>query len=238
LFVSTALIRYLKCQPGLGITIASRRLVAAQYADDTQVFLRGIDSLPPFLATMATFGDASGQRLNIAKTKALWLPPPAAVSGTSRGRAVAVQLPTSAHGIRLVTSATVLGIEVGLARPAQQQWDDRISKLQRILGKVVGLPLSIFGRAFCASSYATSTVLYHAEFNEQPSPSQVQRLEQMSSKVIEAGLHPLSHKHGMNPSKRPLNGLLEGFMPCSCPGVRGTEALGHLLGFSRLGPVT
>jgi len=185
LFVATALLRFLKQQSLLGISIhGGPKLVATQYADDTQVFLQDMHRLPAFVRAMRIFGNASGQRLNEAKTKAMWLLNPYPARPL---------LPRTAHGFRLVTTAKVLGIHVGEdAPPAEQQWNERISKLEKVLGKVVGMPLSIFGRAFCSSAYAVSTVLYHAEFSEQPTPQQIHRLTQLIAKVVEAGLHPLS----------------------------------------------
>ncbi len=68
LFVGQALLQLLRAR-GIGIDAAGCRLTALQYADDAQPLLDTTAQVPALLAAMATFGDASGQRLNPAKTK-------------------------------------------------------------------------------------------------------------------------------------------------------------------------
>jgi hypothetical protein len=72
LCVAEALFRFLK-QVGVGVTAFGVPLTCTQFADDTQVYLPSPAAVPAFLAKMQTFADASGQRLNVAKTKILLL---------------------------------------------------------------------------------------------------------------------------------------------------------------------
>lgn len=145
---------------------------------------------------MDIFGRATGQLLNLDKTTAMWLlAPPEAEPDSSKEEvlALAEQFPTNAHGLQLLRSSKVLGIQVGDVQNSDLIWDQRIDKLKSALGNVVRLPLSVFGRAFCTSSYAVSTVLYHAEFSDLPSTAHIARLNQLFAKVVEAGLHPMSN---------------------------------------------
>ncbi len=76
LFVGQALIRFLFAR-GLGIAVAGMRMVGFQSADDLTALLTDSGRLPALMAAMQTFGAASGQHLNPAKTKAMRLGNPA-----------------------------------------------------------------------------------------------------------------------------------------------------------------
>ncbi len=56
---------------GLGITVGGQRIVASQFSDDVQVLLDGPAAVPALLDALRVFGDASGQRLNAAKTQVM-----------------------------------------------------------------------------------------------------------------------------------------------------------------------
>ena len=65
LFVAQALLSWLKAEAptaGLGTDVAGDRLVATQFADDTEVVLGSVAAWPHFAELMRTFGAASGQR--------------------------------------------------------------------------------------------------------------------------------------------------------------------------------
>ena len=68
LFVGEALLRFLKAR-GVGLTVHGTKITATQFADDTQVFLESAAQLPTFLSAMSRMEAASGQQLNINKTK-------------------------------------------------------------------------------------------------------------------------------------------------------------------------
>lgn len=81
LFVAQALLCHLTAH-NFGVVVGGRRITACQFADDTQVYLRGVEEIPRFLQAMQVFKQASGQGLNLLKTlvlpigraarKALW----------------------------------------------------------------------------------------------------------------------------------------------------------------------
>ena len=57
-----------------GININNREFLLSQYADDTQVFLDGSEkSLKEALLILDTFYKMSGLRINVEKTKAIWI---------------------------------------------------------------------------------------------------------------------------------------------------------------------
>jgi hypothetical protein len=70
LFVGQALMQFLQAK-GFGIFVGSRRLTGCQFADDVQVFLQSWQQLPGLITSLQVFRGASGQGLNLTKTKAL-----------------------------------------------------------------------------------------------------------------------------------------------------------------------
>ena len=57
-----------------GITVNNEEFLLGQYADDTFFLLDGTQtSLPQCLDTLELFGECSGLKVNVEKTKAVWL---------------------------------------------------------------------------------------------------------------------------------------------------------------------
>ena len=189
LFVAQALASWLHSRPSLGVVIQDRRYVATEHADDTQVHLRNVDpaTLSDLTAALDVFAAASGQAINLAKSKALLL-----------GSGHALPAPATLSGIPVVSDVTSLGIPHtncpappapaarshryntrSVLRPSDvhehaptaadvSAWAGRLTTATRLLDRVRRLPLSAMGRGLAASAYALSTVLYHAEFTDVP----------------------------------------------------------------------
>ena len=152
LFAGQALLCHLKSR-GIGIDLAHMRFTATQYADDVEPFLPGEGSVPAFLSDMDVYGDATGQRMQPAKSKLL--PIGGGVQGT--GPPVA--------GIQVVSESKALGIIFGCQGGKGMDWGHRMGIVKQRLQKISRIPnLSAFGRAFAVSGYALSTMLYHAQF--------------------------------------------------------------------------
>ena len=134
----------------------------AQYADDAQPLLRNLEqaSVQEFLQAMEVFQRASGQCLNLAKTSLL------PVGELSRVQ----PLPDQIAGIKVVQRATTLGITFSNADDPDQHmnWQPLLERVSASYSKLCRLPLSMFGRAFAASGYGISRILYHAEFSCMP----------------------------------------------------------------------
>ncbi|PNW80320.1 hypothetical protein CHLRE_07g312701v5 [Chlamydomonas reinhardtii] len=95
-------------------------------------------------------------------------------SAAGAGGAVAAPAPPNtvamAHGLRVVSHSRTLGVvfyDLPLGTAAAQGAPS-LSPAIGTLGTLCGLPLTAFGRGFCASSYAVSRVLYHLEFAGLP----------------------------------------------------------------------
>ena len=185
LFVGEALLRFLSRNALYGLPLpGGGRLVAEQFADDTQVYLPHLGLETALLADLATFGRASNQCANVDKTKVLLVGavPPAAA-------------PAPGHtpgGMRLVSEVDALGFTfpsgVGDAAPAGG-WDALLSSAERRLNRLGGQPLSMFGRALAASAYAASKVLQAAEFAAMPE-GVLQRLEAALARYVQCGRTP------------------------------------------------
>lgn len=178
LFVAQALLRFLHAR-GVGIQAAGRTLAALQYADDTEAFLPSTAQVPTFCAAMRTFGDASGQRLNPAKTVLLPI------------GAVPAGLPAEVEGLRVVGAATSLGVTFGADAAPAARWPELLDSVKACYARIASLPkLSVFGRGFASAAYGVSKLLYHAEFAGHPPDDTLQQLARFTAKVVDRGQAP------------------------------------------------
>jgi Reverse transcriptase (RNA-dependent DNA polymerase) len=177
LFVGEALLRFMKAQPELGVVVAGCRRVAAQYADDIDPILKGAEVVPVLLTTMSVFGEASNQHMNMDKTKLLPVgtpphdPPPATIAG-----------------IPVAECATTLGITfhagLGPATP-KRDWQQLLDKVTSKFSTLGRLPLSAFGRAMGATTYALSKIMFYLEHTGLPSPAQMSSLQRALAKLVD-----------------------------------------------------
>ena len=121
LFVAWALSCWLRTVPEVGVWMGAARVCAPQYADDTTPLLRactaqGVEAL---LAALHTFAQASGQRLNTAKSKVLPVGP---------HPLEAAAIPSQLGGVEVAHAAKTLGIlftNEGGGGPGQR-WQQRL----------------------------------------------------------------------------------------------------------------
>ena len=140
------------------------------------------DRVAAFLAAMQTFAAASGQQLSAEKTKILPI-----------GQLPAWQLPPAIHGLQVVQTATVLGLQFASGtQQAQPDWQPRLQLVEQCYTKLAGMGLSAFGRGISSAAYGVSTLLYQAEYGGMPPPADLQRLSSITSKLIDRGLAPTS----------------------------------------------
>jgi exonuclease III len=177
LFVGEALLRFMKAQPQLGVDVAGARCMAAQFADDVDPVLKGVEEVHVLVNTMRTFAQASNQHVNVSKSKLLPVgtPPDA-------------PLPAAIAGIPVAESATTLGITfhagLGSATP-KHDWHGLQEKITSKLNKLGRLPLSVFGRAMGASTYALSKTLFYLEHTGLPTAAQLDVLDKALAKLVD-----------------------------------------------------
>ncbi|KAI3432715.1 hypothetical protein D9Q98_004258 [Chlorella vulgaris] len=178
LFIAQALLQLLKAR-GIGIPVAGQQLTALQYADDAQALLPSLDAVPSFLAAMDTFGAATGQRLNPAKTSLL------PIGDVPAG------LPAVVHGLRVVSQATSLGVTFGAAADPAARWPALMDGVGCCFARIASLPrFSAFGRGFATAAYGVSKLLYHAEFTGHPPEQHMAELMRVTAKVVDRGQAP------------------------------------------------
>ena len=140
-----------------------------QFADDTQVFLPWPAKAPAFLGIMGTFAAASGQHLNIGKTKILLLGCKALLMHAQQQQQQQQQ-PQQPQP-KVVTSATVLGVTIG--GETSSVFAERSPTVLAALKRQSRLKhLSAFGRGFGSAPYGVSKLLYAAEFSDLPSEAE------------------------------------------------------------------
>jgi hypothetical protein len=204
LFVAEALLRFLKAK-GVKATVHGVDLTATQFADDTEAFLDSPAAVPGFIGVMHTFGNASGQQLNMQKSELLLL--------GKQARQQHDQL-LSRHvsgtlALRPVLKARVLGVMVGsdfdghlstqeLHEIEAQRWSfwrQHVDKVKAALKRLAHLStLSIFGRGLGSAAYGISKLLFAAEFSDLPPDQLIAELTAVIAKLVDRGLPPDSHE--------------------------------------------
>lgn len=133
---------------------------------------------------MHTFGEASGQHLHPQKTHLL----PVGITPDS-------PLPPTAGGLKIVDSATTLGIHISAGTTvASPDWENLTQKVKGSFSRIAGMGLSAFGRGMASASYGISKFLYHAEFGGSPPATYISQLNSWSSALVERSLPPNSQK--------------------------------------------
>ena len=158
LFVAAALQCWLKECPSVGVEVTPGHVVhATQYADDTQPLLRSLDTdvVQTFLGHIEIFREASGQGLNLLKTRLLVVGDGSAVDPSLQ----------QVCGLQVVQHAKSLGIAFSNDGDAANAaaWPELLSRLKASYERISRAGLSVFGRAQAAAAYGVSQILYHVE---------------------------------------------------------------------------
>jgi hypothetical protein len=153
--------------------------MAAQFADDIDPVLKGGEEVHVLMRTMDTFALASNQHINVHKSKLLPV-----------GDPPVVPLPATIAGIPVTAAATTLGITfhagLGPATP-KHDWQGLHERITSKLNKLGRLPLSAFGRAMGASTYALSKALFYLEHTDLPTAAQLIALDKALAKLVDRG---------------------------------------------------
>lgn len=186
LFVAEALMCWLKECPSVGVTITPNNIVhGLQFADDSWPLLRDLASqtIGRFLDTMVTFSHATNQHINRDKTH--FLPVGDITTWGS--------LPETVHGIKVVPMTKALGVhytnDPSTCPPPAVPWNKLRSLVHARLTKIAKLPISMWGRATAAHSYALSQLLFQAEFCDIPKDL-VQDIQKWTTMLIDRQAPP------------------------------------------------
>ena len=183
LFIAWALSCWLKTCPAVGLEVTpGHKVYGMQYADDASPILRSHAEpvILEFKGAMEVFSRASGQQLNVAKSKLLLI---GVVDTTS--------LPSEVGGLKVVQHTTSLGAAFSNeADPGVHvNWQPMMEVVASCYSKIAKLPLSMFGRAHAGAAYGVSKILHHAEHNGVPAKV-ADQLQRWTTGLVDRGVAP------------------------------------------------
>jgi hypothetical protein len=219
---------HLKASPGIGIKVGADTHHCGLYADNTDVLLPSTapQHVQPLRDAMEVYAAASGQRVDYSKCKLLPIGPtpragrPGSVGSVVCGmqvvehaRTLGVEVPPLPHQPLPPPApppAQPRGQQQPAPRPPQLQpqqaqpgfWSRAVGGVRQALGRVAGLYLSTFGRAFAASSYGLSSSLYHAEFLGLPEDVAT-ALHSAATGLVDRGVSPVAQPRPEAPRRLP-----------------------------------
>jgi hypothetical protein len=94
------------------------------------------------------------------------------------------------EGLQMVGEHTALGVIHTADGRTKVDWDALVDQVEARYCRIAKLPLSMFGRAFAASAYGLSRLLYAAQFVELPPDAVLQRLQTVTAKLVDRGHAP------------------------------------------------
>ena len=160
-----------------------------QYADDSKIYMDE-NQIPIFKQTMDLFASATGQHLNVEKTKLLPI-------------SKQLVIPTQIAGFTTTTKAQILGLTYDAwSGKASFDWRTKLETLENGVHKIItALPHSSFAKYQIWSSLGFTQLLYAAEFTLM-TPSTMLKLHQITSKLLgNAGKTWSIAKLSSNPSQ-------------------------------------
>ena len=134
---------------------AGAQFKVSQYADDTTVFDKDECSLVYLFKAISLYEKGSGARLNISKTKAMWL-------GNWKDRC------DKPLALNWVDKMKVLGIVFGNVNVERDNWEPRLSKVDKMLSLWRSRSLSLVGKVLILNTLAFSKLFYLSRILEPP----------------------------------------------------------------------
>ena len=193
LFVAWALSCWLRDQPGLGVEVEpGDRRPLVQFADDGQVIVApwSEEAVEGLVKAMEVFGLASGQRLNVGKSRLMVM-----------GMEADWVAPAEVAGIPVVRQAAALGVVFSAeGEPTREEdveqyaaaWQEQLLLVKRCYTRVAEKGhLSVFGRSHAAACYGVGRLLHRAEFSSVPEAATEQLMRWTADLVDRGGLEGL-----------------------------------------------
>lgn len=118
-----------------------------QYADDTTAFVKSVKSLHALFDVISDFERGSGAKLNRSKTEALWL-------GSWKDRT------DEPLGLTWVRKTKILGIVFGTTDVERDNWEPRLSKLDKCVSSWKNRSLSMIGKVLVLNILGFSKLLF------------------------------------------------------------------------------
>ena len=137
--------------PGAG----GSQFKVSQYADDTTAFVKNETSLFMLFNVINDFENGSGAKLNRTKTEAQWL-------GAWKDR------PDTPLGLSWVKKMKILGIVFGMVNVDQDNWEPRVSKLEKCVSRWQSRSLSLIGKVLILNILGLSKLLFVSSILSPP----------------------------------------------------------------------
>lgn len=128
-----------------------------QYADDSTLFVKDVTSLQKLFQLLRKYELGTGAKLNVNKTEAMWL-------GAWRTR---TETPL---GLTWVNKMKILGVYFsnGLSTVEQENWQPKLSKLEKNLNLWKSRNLSLVGKALIVNTLGASKFWFLAKILPTP----------------------------------------------------------------------
>ena len=127
----------------------------AQYADDTTAIVKDYRSLVSLFEAISFYERGTGAKLNRSKTKAMWL-------GSWK------DCQDEPLGLTWVRKVKILGVVFGVDNTERDNWEPRLSKLDKSLSLWRSRSLSLLGKVLILNILALSKLLFLSRFLQPP----------------------------------------------------------------------
>ena len=158
-----------------GVKVGNEETKILAYADDMTATLSDISSLERLLAVLNAFERCSGLKMNLKKTKAMWI-------GANKG--------SSAKPLHLdwVTGVKNLGIYFSCQREEVMvhNFEERLNQIQKTINLWSMRGLSLFGKVTIIKTFLIPKLLYVSSIIETPYDI-LRRMERMIYKFLWKG---------------------------------------------------
>lgn len=134
-----------------GISIGEFEYKLSQYADDSNLFLRDVNSIESAISLISRFTNVSGLNLNLNKTIGMWL-------GNYKDH------PPDYDKIKFTDQPIkCLGVYIGhnVELCKEYNWKPKIEKLKKVLNSWKERELSIFGKSLVVKTLGISSLIYN-----------------------------------------------------------------------------
>ena len=142
-----------------GIKISGTEIKLAQYADDATIFVRDLTSIDELLESLKRFELSAGLKLNIGKTKGIWL-------GKLKELGLRIY-----KGIHFTGNPVkCLGIYIGhnAQKCEDKNWNEKLNSLQKTVSYWKTRNLSLFARVKVIKTYFLSKFTFTASLLKMP----------------------------------------------------------------------
>ena len=143
----------------IGINVSNNEHKIIQYADDITVCIRNLESIRHLMEIIKDFGKCSGLKLNLKKTKGIWLGPLKDLGYRRYCNITWTGNPVKCLGIYLGHNKS---------KCYQLNWNKRICKVERVLQQWSKRKLTLFGKVQVIKEYALSKIVFAASILNVP----------------------------------------------------------------------